>query len=405
MDSTHSHARFWDDTSRGGTADTALMPGRQPFPPVGAQASHPAGGNGGSVRDLAAMIDIRDLAKVFNGAGKPVPALDGISLSIGKGEIFGVIGRSGAGKSTLVRCINMLERPTSGSIVVNGREMTALDQAALREARHDIGMIFQHFNLLSSRTVEENVAFPLELAKRSRADIRKDILPLLELVGLSDKLDRYPSQLSGGQKQRVGIARALASRPSVLLCDEATSALDPETTKAILALLRDINRQFGLTVVLITHEMPVIREICDRVAVLEQGRLVEQGTVFDVFTAPRAEVTRGFVRDVMDRELPASLAERLHANPGGGGNLVARIVFTGPAANAPILAEVVRRHDVLFNILQGNVIDIQGSPYGNLIVEAIGSRDAVSAALDTIRGNQLKVEILGHVLGHDRAAV
>jgi len=266
-------------------------------------------------------------------------------------------------------------------------------------------MIFQHFNLLSSRTVEENVAFPLELAKRSRADIRKDILPLLELVGLSDKLDRYPSQLSGGQKQRVGIARALASRPSVLLCDEATSALDPETTKAILALLRDINRQFGLTVVLITHEMPVIREICDRVAVLEQGRLVEQGTVFDVFTAPRAEVTRGFVRDVMDRELPASLAERLHANPGGGGNLVARIVFTGPAANAPILAEVVRRHDVLFNILQGNVIDIQGSPYGNLIVEAIGSRDAVSAALDTIRGNQLKVEILGHVLGHDRAAV
>jgi D-methionine transport system ATP-binding protein len=349
------------------------------------------------------MIEIQDLVKVFKGAGQPVSVLKGVSLSIRQGEIFGIIGRSGAGKSTLVRCLNLLETPTSGRVTVHGREITALSGAALREARRDIGMIFQHFNLLSSRTVYDNVAFPLELAGKSKAEIRTEIEPLLELVGLTDKTGRYPAELSGGQKQRVGIARALASKPSVLLCDEATSALDPETTKSILALLRDINKTLGLTIVLITHEMPVIKEICDRVAVLDQGEVAELGTIFDVFTAPTAEVTRSFVRDVVDRDLPPGLLERLRDTPTATSRPVIRILFTGPSANTPVIAEVVRKFDVLLNILQANVDAIQGSPYGNIVVEAIGSPADVAAALDYIQAKHLKTEVLGHVADDDRA--
>lgn len=349
------------------------------------------------------MIEIRDLTKTFHAEGGPVHVLKGISLAIPKGEVFGVIGRSGAGKSTLVRCINLLERPTSGQVVVEGRELTALRGRALREARHAIGMIFQHFNLLSSRTALDNVALPLELAGRSRADARAAAAPLLALVGLAGKHGRYPAELSGGEKQRVGIARALASEPSVLLCDEATSALDPETTQAILALLRDINRKLGLTIVLITHEMPVIKEICDRVAVLEHGEIVELGPVFDVFTAPTAEVTRRFVRDLVDRALPANLVARLQAPPAEGGNPVLRIVFRGPSANTPVVSEVVRRFGILLNILQAQVDYIQGEPYGNVIVEAIGRAEDVAASLEFIRSKDLKVEVLGHVAGDARA--
>ncbi|WP_242333714.1 MULTISPECIES: methionine ABC transporter ATP-binding protein [Anaeromyxobacter] len=349
------------------------------------------------------MIELRDLTKTFHAEGGPVHVLKGVSLAIPRGEVFGVIGRSGAGKSTLVRCINLLERPTSGRVVVEGREITALRGRALREARHAIGMIFQHFNLLSSRTALDNVALPLELAGRSRADARAAAAPLLELVGLAGKHGRYPAELSGGEKQRVGIARALASEPSVLLCDEATSALDPETTQAILTLLRDINRKLGLTIVLITHEMPVIKEICDRVAVLEHGEIVELGPVFDVFTSPTAEVTRRFVRDLVDRALPANLVARLAAPPEAGGNPVLRIVFRGPSANTPVMAEVVRRFGILLNILQAQVDYIQGEPYGNIIVEAIGRAEDVAASLEFIRSKDLKVEVLGHVAGDARA--
>ena len=303
----------------------------------------------------------------------------------------------------MVRCINLLERPSAGRVVVDGREISALSGAALREARRGIGMIFQHFNLLSSRTVFENIAFPLELAKKSKAEISQSVLPLLELVGLSDKRDRYPSELSGGQKQRVGIARALASKPSVLLCDEATSALDPETTKSILALLQDINRKLALTIVLITHEMPVIKEVCDRVAVIDHGRIVEQGNVFDIFTAPKSEITRGFVSDVIGRALPAGLMERLQATPVTKGNAVLRVIFTGPTANTPVLAEVIKRYDILLNILQANVEYIQDSPYGNIVVEAIGPSQAVQEAIDHIRSNNLRVEVLGHVADTHRA--
>ncbi|HZZ84243.1 MAG TPA: methionine ABC transporter ATP-binding protein [Anaeromyxobacteraceae bacterium] len=345
------------------------------------------------------MIRIEGLVKTFPGAGAPVPVLKGVSLSVRRGEIFGIIGRSGAGKSTLIRCVNLLERPTSGRVLVGGQEITALSGAALRAERRRIGMIFQHFNLLSSRTVLENAALPLELAGARKEAIREAVLPLLELVGLSGKLGRYPAELSGGEKQRVGIARALASRPEVLLCDEATSALDPETTRSILALLKDINRQLGLTIALITHEMAVIKEICDRVAVLDRGEIVEQGRVFDVFTAPQAEVTRTFLQDVIDRALPPRLAERLKAGARGRGNPVIRVIFTGARAHDPIISEVVRRYDVLLNILQGSIEYIQDAPYGNLLVEAIGSDEAIAAALDYIRSNHLGAEILGHVAG------
>jgi D-methionine transport system ATP-binding protein len=351
------------------------------------------------------MIELQDLWKSFPADAGPVPVLRGVSLSVRQGEIFGIIGRSGAGKSTLVRCINLLERPTSGRVSVGGQDVTALRGLALRQARRGIGMIFQHFNLLSSRTALENVALPLELAGVDRAAARAAVAPLLELVGLATKRERYPVELSGGEKQRVGIARALASRPAVLLCDEATSALDPETTRSILALLKDINGKLGLTIVLITHEMQVIQSICDRVAVLEQGEVVEQGPVFDVFTSPRAEVTRSFVRDLVDRELPAGLAARLAAGTPepGRGHPVVRIVFTGPSANSPVVAEAVRRHGVLLNILQANIDYIQGLPYGNVLVEAIGSDAEVAAALAFIRGHDLKVEVIGHVAGDARA--
>ena len=349
------------------------------------------------------VISIRDLHKEFPGPDGLVKVLNGISLTIAQGETFGIIGRSGAGKSTLVRCVNMLERPSGGSVQVAGREMTTLNDAALREARRDIGMIFQHFNLLSSRTAAENIALPLELIGRSRGEIARRVDEMLELVGLTERRNAYPAQLSGGQKQRVGIARALATRPSVLLCDEATSALDPETTKQILALLKEINRSLGLTVMLITHEMEVVREIADRIAVLDQGEIVEMGAVFDVFTDPRHPVSRSFVGEVLNRELPESLANRLHQTPTSAEHLVVRIIFTGPSANEPIISEMVRRFGLSFNILQGHVDYIQGAPYGTLTVEVSGPEAAKQAALDFLRLNKLKVEILGRVTASDRA--
>jgi D-methionine transport system ATP-binding protein len=245
--------------------------------------------------------------------------------------------------------------------------------------------------------VFDNVAFPLELAGRSREEIRRAVEPLLELVGLADKRDRYPAELSGGQKQRVGIARALAPSPAVLLCDEATSALDPETTQAILALLRDINRRLSLTILLITHEMAAIQAICDRVAVLDRGTIVDEGTVFDVFVRPRADVTRSFVRDVVERELPAWLVEAMRATAPGAGRPVWRIVFTGPSAHAPVVSDVVRRFDVALNIVQANVDYIQGAPYGNIVLEANGAPAALDAATAHVRSLGLTLEVLGHV--------
>jgi len=349
------------------------------------------------------MIEIEGLQKSFARDGAAAMVLQDLSLSVAKGEIFGIIGRSGAGKSTLIRCVNMLERPTAGRVTIDGQDITALSGSALRDARRRIGMIFQHFNLLSSRTVFDNVAFPLELAGMSKAQIEEEVLPLLDLVGLSEKRSAYPSQLSGGQKQRVAIARALASKPAVLLCDEATSALDPETTQSILALLKDINGKLALTILLITHEMPVIKAICDRVAVLDKGVVVEQGPVFDVFTMPKSDVTKLMVRDLVDRELPDWLVKKMDACPKGAGNPILRITFSGPHANEPVIADLVKRFDVVLNIIQANVDYIQGLPFGIIIVEADGSQAAIDAAIAHVNGQNLKAEVLGHVAGDDRA--
>ena len=262
---------------------------------------------------LAVMIELSGIHHWYGSNDTRVHALRGINLRVEAGEVFGIIGRSGAGKSSLVRVINLLNRPSQGSVVVDGQDLTQLSAADLRAARHQIGMIFQHFNLLSSRTVYDNVALPLELARWSSSRIKARVMPLLELVGLAELANRYPAQISGGQKQRVGIARALANQPKVLLSDEATSALDPETTRSILGLLREINRELGLTIVLITHQMQVIRLAAKRLAVMEAGEIVERGATLDVFNAPQHEVTRRLLEDINPGEAPANERARVRA--------------------------------------------------------------------------------------------
>jgi D-methionine transport system ATP-binding protein len=350
------------------------------------------------------MITLSNLQKVYQGESGAVKALDNVSLEIEQGEIFGIIGKSGAGKSTLIRCINLLERPTAGSVVVDGQDMIALSEAELREARKSMGMIFQHFNLLSSRTVLENVCFPLEIAGVNRAERERKVLPLLELVGLADKRDVYPAQLSGGQKQRVGIARALASQPKVLLCDEATSALDPQTTESILALLKDINKKLGLTIVLITHEMHVIKAICDKVAVIEGGKLVETGIVYDVFTNPQSATAKDFIKAVVNNKVPDTLTELLSDTPITGGNLVLRLSFFGESTNEPVIAGLIRRFAVDVNIISGNIDHLQDIPYGTLLIEISGEDEDIQNALHYLQDLDLKTEVIGYVARHAHAA-
>lgn len=344
------------------------------------------------------MIKLTNVTKTYTGK-KEVQALKGVSLTVEAGQIYGIIGLSGAGKSTLIRCINLLERPTAGSVVVDGQELTSLSTPALREARKKIGMIFQHFNLLSSRTVYDNIAFPLELEGRSKAEIEQTIAPLLELVGLTDKKHYYPAQLSGGQKQRVGIARALANQPKVLLCDEATSALDPQTTKAILALLQDINRQLGLTIVLITHEMQVIKEICHQVAVIENGLIIEQGNVLEVFTKPQSATAQEFIGSVISADLPPEVwgSLPLAPTPSPGSSTLVRLTFLGESANDPVLTGLVRRFAVEASILFANVHYLQGTPFGILIVSLAGSEGSLRQALAHLEKQDLKAEVIGYV--------
>lgn len=344
------------------------------------------------------MITLTGITKVYPGQNGPVHALNGIDLEVQAGEIFGIIGKSGAGKSTLIRCINMLERPTTGQVVVDGQDMTTLSEKQLRQARKRIGMIFQHFNLLSSRTVYGNVAFPLELAGLNKQAITERVRPLLELVGLSEHAGKYPAQLSGGQKQRVGIARALANKPRLLLCDEATSALDPQTTKAILQLLKDINRKFHLTIVLITHEMQVIKEICDRVAVIENGRIIEQGSIVDIFTRPQTTTTREFIKNVLNQDLPPLFdTSRLSPTPVDGGNVLVRLSFVGSSATEPVIAGMIRRCNVDASILYGNIDHIQDTLYGTLTLELAGDEAAIAAALKYLQAHELGLEVIGYV--------
>ncbi|WP_426955270.1 methionine ABC transporter ATP-binding protein [Muricoccus radiodurans] len=340
-------------------------------------------------------IALHHLVRTFRGHGAEVRALAGVSLKVAAGEVFGIVGRSGAGKSTLLRCVNLLERPDSGSVRVLGEELTALDEAALRRARRGIGMVFQHFNLLSSRTVAGNVAFPLEIAGIGRAEREARVAEVLPLVGLEGKRDAYPAQLSGGQKQRVGIARALASRPRVLLCDEATSALDPETTGEILALIRSLKDRLDLTVLLITHEMAVVKAICDRVAVMEAGAVIEEGRVFDVFTRPQHATTRRFVSEVIGHVVPPGTVARLPPPGEGEERRLLQVLFAGPSSTRAVVSEASRRYGVDLNIVSGRIDEIAGEPYGLMALAAYGAPPAVENTVNWMRDLGLDVADIG----------
>jgi D-methionine transport system ATP-binding protein len=321
-------------------------------------------------RSNTCMIRVQNVTKVFETKDGPFTALKDVSFQVEKGEIYGVIGFSGAGKSTLVRCLNHLEKPTSGDVLIEDRSLKEQSAADLRKERHRIGMIFQHFNLFQSRTVSGNIAYPLKLAKWPKEKINQRVQELLAFVGLEDKAKHYPDELSGGQKQRVGIARALATSPSILLCDEATSALDPQTTESILNLLKRINKEYGITIVMITHEMQVIREICDKVAVMENGEIVEEGSVFDIFSNPQTPTTRNFVKSVMNDQLPASVLDKLNDSKQGR---ICRLIFKGDSTGVPILSETAKAFSAHINVLFGQITELQGKPFGNLIVQIIGS--------------------------------
>lgn len=336
------------------------------------------------------MIQFEEVTKTYQSGNQSIHALNGIDLTVETGEIYGVIGFSGAGKSSLIRTVNLLERPSSGRVLIDGKDISTLSAKDIRETRKDIGMIFQHFNLLNSKTVFHNVAMPLLLAKTPKNKIKEQVKDLLEFVGLGDQAEKYPDQLSGGQKQRIGIARALATNPSVLLCDEATSALDPQTTQSILELLRRINREYNITILLITHEMGVIREICDKVAVLEAGKVIEQGTVFEVFTNPQQPTTQRFVRSVMNDELPESLLKQIQ-DPTRK-HTIYRIQFAGASVGQPLMSRISRDFNLDLNVLFGNITELQGEPYGNLIVEFTGPAAEIQQALTSIRSSNVKVE-------------
>lgn len=341
------------------------------------------------------MIELTHISKNFASGGRTVHAVQDVSLSIGKGEIFGIIGFSGAGKSTLVRCINLLERPTSGSVTVDGKEMTALSARELRQARKKIGMIFQHFNLMPSRTVFGNVAYPLRGSGLSGEQIADKVHRLLELVGIGDKAEAYPKQLSGGQKQRVAIARALANDPNVLLCDEATSALDPQTTKAILRLLKDLNEKLGITVVIITHEMAVVKEICDRVTVMEHGRVVEQGEVFNVFADPRQEITRSFIHTTSNlRKIEELIEEDSPVVQLKPGELIVRLSYIQRNVSEPLISTVSRKFDITLNIIFSDIAIVQNAPIGGTVAIISGERAQITQAMQYLIEKNVGVEVI-----------
>jgi len=338
------------------------------------------------------VITLKNVKKIYQTNTNSVTAVNNIDLQINEGEIFGIIGYSGAGKSSLIRLLNGLETPTEGNISVAGHNITSIKGKALRDARKEISMIFQHFNLLWSRTVRENISFPLEIAKVPRTKREERVNELIKLVGLEGREDAYPSQLSGGQKQRVGIARALANNPKVLLCDEATSALDPQTTDSILDLLVDINERLGLTIVLITHEMHVIRKICHRVAVMENGKFVEQGRVLDVFKKPQANITKRFVQQVTEPEETKETVENLlDRYPNGK---MVQLSFVGEDAEMPLITRLIRDFKVEVNILQGKISQTQNGSYGTLFIHLDGDANEVTSAIEFIRQQRVEAEVI-----------
>lgn len=341
------------------------------------------------------MIKLENISKSFAINGKTVEAVKDVSLAIRQGEIFGIIGFSGAGKSTLVRCINLLEKPEKGRVIIDGEDITHYEGKELRHVRQKIGMIFQHFNLMPSRTVFENIELPLKLTKLSANERSQKIKKLLDLVGLSDKAKSYPSQLSGGQKQRVAIARALANDPKVLLCDEATSALDPQTTHSILQLLKEVNTRLGITVVVITHQMEVIKEICDRVAVMQKGVVVEEGDIVDVFSAPQAPITKSFIQAADNFEAFSDLVKLNSAITGiKPSQPVWFLTYRGAVAGEPLMSELYRRFEVKANIIYGNIDYFKQCIVGKLGVAIEGRADQIEKARQFLIDQKVIVEVL-----------
>ncbi|MGE7918690.1 methionine ABC transporter ATP-binding protein [Viridibacillus sp. NPDC093762] len=337
------------------------------------------------------MLEIQNITKVYKTKKGSVTGVDNVSLTIDKGEVFGIVGYSGAGKSSLLRCINLLERPTSGSIVVNGQDLTKLKGEQLRKARLKIGMIFQHFYLISQKTVGENIEFALKAAAIPPKQIKARVKELLEMVGLSEKIDVYPAQLSGGQKQRVGIARALANNPSVLLCDEATSALDPKTTISILRLLKKINRELNITIILITHEMDVVKEICDRMVIMQDGRVIEEGAVYDVFANPVEPLTQEFISSVVSFEIPPTILK------GVTGEIV-KVLFKGDVAGEGVISDMIQNFEIRGNFLHGTIEYIQEKPLGIFLMELQGQPDNIGRAISYMEGRGAFVEVINDAI-------
>lgn len=342
------------------------------------------------------MIELKEIKKIYKTKQADVTALDNVNIAIQDGEVYGIVGYSGAGKSTLLRLLNGLEKPTSGEVSLAGKALNTLKKSTLRKERQKIGMIFQHFNLLWSRTVLENILFPLEIARVPKAKRKQRALELIRLVGLEGREQAYPSELSGGQKQRVGIARALANDPTVLLCDEATSALDPKTTEDVLELLLDINKKLNLTIVLITHEMQVIRRICDRVAVMSDGKVVEEGQVKEVFKNPRETITKQFIRqdtNIDSEDTITILHELARKYPEGK---VARLVFLEDQVRSPFISRISREYDVDINIIQGSVQESQDTSLGSLYVQITGSTESIEQALQKIKAYHIEIEVIDY---------
>ncbi len=333
------------------------------------------------------MIRFENVSVSFPQKNGELHAVNNVSLAIGKGQIFGLVGASGAGKSTLLRTVNLLEHPTEGKVFVNGELINGLKGEALRRHRRNIGIIFQHFNLAANKTVRKNIEFPLKAANVPKTQIRQRVDELLKLVGLSDKSEVYPSKLSGGQKQRVGIARALANDASILLCDEATSALDPETTVSILKLLENINQKYGITIIIITHEIDVVKDICNEVAVMNEGRVVEHGKVIDVISNPKDDFTRKLIAHTQNFELPSAIVSQF-----GHENIV-KITYLGGEATEPILSNAIKAHDVDISILHGKIDYIDHTPVGTLIVSVRGKEQGVKDAVEYIKSKTLRVEV------------
>jgi D-methionine transport system ATP-binding protein len=343
------------------------------------------------------MIILNEIYKNYSTPAGNVTALSNINLRVKPGEIYGIIGKSGAGKSTLIRCVNLLERPSTGRVIVAGEELTALSSKDLRVARRKIGMIFQHFNLLNSRTVYDNVALPLELSGYTKKQIAETIHPLLELTGLTDKTHNYPTQLSGGQKQRVAIARALACKPKVLLSDEATSALDPETTHIILELLKNIRDTLNLTILLITHEMSVIKACCDRVAILQQGQLIEENEVGEFFTHPKTAIAKSFISSPLAQTLPAAMAQHILAFEQPQTHPLWRLCFMEKTATQPIISQLINQFNLRINILQANVEYVKNHAMGTMIIAVDGEINKINAAMQYLQQLDVQTEVVGHV--------